>query len=732
MLRRELRKFFLSRTAERDRFLTGDRPSEENFIRLFDSVGFIREPEDSAKVEEQGFVRLGENAEAVTNKFVTRKGDFSFVVQPGQLPEVIADPQATQIEGSTAARPSRAIEVNEDIDIGQKEEETFTLEEALNSDSVNTGSNNRFAKRFRLRLADNFLMYLIKRLLPTNGNEGDVLFKRSNSDFEAEWREAPIDRFSELNITGSTLIINENVNSYLLTNNGTAISSITVQNNGGNNIIPIPGFRLKLRAANQITFINEGNINLNSYEGLNQQSTASNVVLNPMDTATFVLEETEWVLYEVNSPEVYDRLLPEGGETGNLLVKTSNADYDADWQEVGSLPQGGVDGNVLRKTGSNDFEADWEDLASVPDGGTSGQVLTRIINVDGQGEPIIDSAGNPELISDWRDLNVEGYSEQTIAGTGLDFDTVTVATDQVGNGELNLNTQDTTFLLTESPAITNNTVIPEFHQINIPNARVGQIIRLQFERRSVFPDETGRNFARLTERNSTVDGRDITSNIFLNDYGTSVSTEEGRELILIAGDIVTLIFTDAQVWTVYGLDRPTPGNELENLVAATRLIGQTFNNGVTNFSVFGIPTDIGGLDPNTVLGVGISTPFSYPPFIMDPVNLGGTNFNYRVELKAIFAIDLLTTSEQVITVRLTGAALSGIQGGAQGQNIGRTIALQNGGTNSGIPIEISAVVPVIGTGSTNLRLEILGVSGEEIQPSTQVRYELTVLSAESV
>ena len=78
--------------------------------------------------------------------------------------------------------------------------------------------------------------------------------------------------------------------------------------------------------------------------------------------------------------------LPDGGTTGQALVKKSNIDQDVEWSDVDGLPSGGTQGQVLTKQSSTDGDADWEDIDALPSGGTTGQVLAKKSNTDGDVE----------------------------------------------------------------------------------------------------------------------------------------------------------------------------------------------------------------------------------------------------------------------------------------------------------------------------------------------------------
>jgi hypothetical protein len=67
--------------------------------------------------------------------------------------------------------------------------------------------------------------------------------------------------------------------------------------------------------------------------------------------------------------------IPVGGTTGQVLVKTSNADYADAWQTIATgggtatngIPTGGTVGQALIKSGGADFSAVWKSLISVVD-----------------------------------------------------------------------------------------------------------------------------------------------------------------------------------------------------------------------------------------------------------------------------------------------------------------------------------------------------------------------------
>jgi hypothetical protein len=75
--------------------------------------------------------------------------------------------------------------------------------------------------------------------------------------------------------------------------------------------------------------------------------------------------------------------VPAGGDTGMVLTKTSDNDYDAHWQEpteIGAAPPGGLATPIrqfLGKVTNADFETGWFTVLQVPAGGNAGQVLRK-------------------------------------------------------------------------------------------------------------------------------------------------------------------------------------------------------------------------------------------------------------------------------------------------------------------------------------------------------------------
>lgn len=70
-----------------NRFLKGDFPTENVFKKLFESLAFKLNIEDTAKENEQGLVRLATDQEALDRTNNTNNS-FTNVIKPSQLPEV--------------------------------------------------------------------------------------------------------------------------------------------------------------------------------------------------------------------------------------------------------------------------------------------------------------------------------------------------------------------------------------------------------------------------------------------------------------------------------------------------------------------------------------------------------------------------------------------------------------------------------------------------------------------
>lgn len=70
--------------------------------------------------------------------------------------------------------------------------------------------------------------------------------------------------------------------------------------------------------------------------------------------------------------------IPAGGTTGQALTKASNADYEADWEDIHQVPSGGATGQVLMKNSDAGYDYVWRLIQGLlPTGGTTGQILKK-------------------------------------------------------------------------------------------------------------------------------------------------------------------------------------------------------------------------------------------------------------------------------------------------------------------------------------------------------------------
>lgn len=81
---------------------------------------------------------------------------------------------------------------------------------------------------------------------------------------------------------------------------------------------------------------------------------------------------------DAEDPPLY---VPEGGSTGDVLIKNSAVSGDYEWKKLDTLPEGGSKGQVLIKNSSTDGDASWI---------TQGLALTG----DVSGSGLFDSVGN--------------------------------------------------------------------------------------------------------------------------------------------------------------------------------------------------------------------------------------------------------------------------------------------------------------------------------------------------
>lgn len=110
--------------------------------------------------------------------------------------------------------------------------------------------------------------------------------------------------------------------------------------------------------------------------------------------------------------------VPPGGNTNQVLVKSTDTDFNTEWvdpSEIGiGIPNGGLEGQVLAKVSDDDGDADWvEPPVALPLGGTTGQVLAK--------------ASDDDLDAHWVPaVTAEGgwFTPVTATGTGASQDIV--------------------------------------------------------------------------------------------------------------------------------------------------------------------------------------------------------------------------------------------------------------------------------------------------------------------
>jgi hypothetical protein len=84
--------FFLSTGTPGVRFLKYDKPTELSFRQLFDSVGFLKEKDDTSTISTQGFTKLASDAVAQNRDSTPGSDFFALSVRPHQLPNCLVDP----------------------------------------------------------------------------------------------------------------------------------------------------------------------------------------------------------------------------------------------------------------------------------------------------------------------------------------------------------------------------------------------------------------------------------------------------------------------------------------------------------------------------------------------------------------------------------------------------------------------------------------------------------------
>jgi hypothetical protein len=97
---RFLRAWFKMTVVTKDRFRTGDKPSQLSFDRLFDSYACMLELADTATNIKQGLARLATDVEAY-NRAQTNTDGQAMVVTPWQLPNIISSDSSVGITKSS-------------------------------------------------------------------------------------------------------------------------------------------------------------------------------------------------------------------------------------------------------------------------------------------------------------------------------------------------------------------------------------------------------------------------------------------------------------------------------------------------------------------------------------------------------------------------------------------------------------------------------------------------------
>lgn len=81
--------YFVKGIKKFNRFLKDNVPSESVFKKLFESIGFKLNKEDTATTSQQGFVKIASDANTIS-RTSNATNDFTAAVVPHQLPEVIS------------------------------------------------------------------------------------------------------------------------------------------------------------------------------------------------------------------------------------------------------------------------------------------------------------------------------------------------------------------------------------------------------------------------------------------------------------------------------------------------------------------------------------------------------------------------------------------------------------------------------------------------------------------
>lgn len=86
-------KYYVGSSLVYNRFLADDYPSKSVFEKLFESITFKLNPEDTASESQQGLVELATDAESIARSDAS--SSFQRVVRPSQLPNLVATGSGT-------------------------------------------------------------------------------------------------------------------------------------------------------------------------------------------------------------------------------------------------------------------------------------------------------------------------------------------------------------------------------------------------------------------------------------------------------------------------------------------------------------------------------------------------------------------------------------------------------------------------------------------------------------
>lgn len=147
---------------------------------------------------------------------------------------------------------------------------------------------------------------------------------------------------------------------------------------------------------------------------------------------------TYLVDYVIGAPGSADPgSIPAGGSSGQVLAKSSSADYAIEWRTPHYVPSGGTSGQVLAKSSDDNYSLTWSTPHYVPSGGTAGQVLAKSsgdayeVNwVDAHGIPtggtsgqVLAKSSNSDYAVNWVDVSAaklkSGTNEVALSGSVL-------------------------------------------------------------------------------------------------------------------------------------------------------------------------------------------------------------------------------------------------------------------------------------------------------------------------